>query len=428
MKKINLGICKLLFISVILAIFGSCTPTVDDVFESSSSARITKALQDYETVLQSAQNGWLMKYYPASDQQYGGYNIIVKFGTDGNATLACDAFDPTQTSTSHYTLSQSAGPVITFDEYNSILHYFSNPINPDNIGKQGQGMNGDFEFTIREATKDKVVMYGKKTNSRIEMVPFTGSSWSDYLKSITTLEAKTGIYAANKYTAGNVTADITFNYRCMVMTYTDDKGATVTKKAPYIVTDKGFEFYDTLSLGGVKVKNLIYKGGDNNEFDSEAGDAKLQGVVVPLSKLLLSGSIDWYFSYSNMGEYGKPFWEKGMTDLKTAEGETLGYFVLEGSTIYFKSGKWAGKLYMTATQDSDDTVTLKYVSGDSNGTYYYKYGYMQYLLFPISKGTDGRTFTLSTDNIKNPTSIILTDKSKPTNVFKVMKAVTDPNS
>ncbi len=425
MKRLNINIFKLLFLLVIITITGSCTPTVDDVFEDSSANRITKALQDYKTVLQSASNGWLMKYYPSSDQQYGGYNMIVKFGTDGNAILACDIFSPSSTSTSHYTLSQSAGPVVTFDEYNDILHFFSNPVNSSGIGKQGQGMNGDFEFTIREASKEKVVMYGKKTNSRIELTPFTGSSWTDYLQSIITAESTMGGFATNKYEAGSVVADVSFNYRCMILSYKDETGSVVTKKAPYIVTTKGYELYDTLSVGGVKVKELIYKGGENGELDSEKGDAKLYGVITPLSQLLIAGTVDWYFSYSNIGAYGKPYWDKAISDLKTTEGETLSYFLLEGTTVYFKSGNYAGKLYMAATPDGGNKISFKYQSGDGNGAYYYNAGYFQYFLNPFC-GAAGRTFTLSTDNVKNPSVIILTDTSLPTNVITLTKRSSVP--
>ena len=268
MKILNIRIINLLFISVILSVLGSCTPEVDSVFDDSSANRITKALQVDKEILQGAKNGWLMKYYPASDQRYGGYNMLVKFGTDGNAVIACDKFDASKTSTSNYSLVQSAGPVLTFNEYNEIIHYFSDPVNSDGIGKKGDGMLGDFEFTLREVSNQKIVMYGKKTNSRIEMTPISpDTNWTNYLKSIQVAEYNMG-FGMYSYVAGNITAKVTMSYRSMTMNYADEKGNNISTNIPYLVTPTGYELYDTLSIGNVKVKTLTYNAGNHGGHNS----------------------------------------------------------------------------------------------------------------------------------------------------------------
>lgn len=41
---------------------------------------------------------------------------------------------------STYVLKQSAGPVLSFDTHNEIMHFFSDPHNPGGIGSDGKGM------------------------------------------------------------------------------------------------------------------------------------------------------------------------------------------------------------------------------------------------------------------------------------------------
>src|SRR5574344_555254 len=149
MKKINTKLVDFIFVAVMLICFGSCTPEVSDVFNDSSANRIANTLKEDKAILQSAENGWIMKYYPSSTQMYGGYNVLVKFTSDGKATVASEIYGGSKTATSNYSIEQSAGPVLTFNEYNEVMHFFSNPVNPLDIGNKGKGMQGDFEFTIR---------------------------------------------------------------------------------------------------------------------------------------------------------------------------------------------------------------------------------------------------------------------------------------
>jgi len=423
--SVNIRIINLLLVSVIMSVFGACTPEVDNVFEDSSANRMTKALQVDKEILQSATNGWLMKYYPASDQRYGGYNMLVKFGTDGKATVACDNFDASKTSISNYSLVQSAGPVLSFNEYNEIMHYFSDPVNPDGIGITSEGMLGDLEFTLREVSNQKIVMYGKKTNSRIEMTPLSSDiNWTNYLKSIQTAEYNmVGMYSC---VAGNITAKVKMSYRSMTMNYIDDKGNNISKNIPYLVTPTGYELYDTLSIGNVKVKALTYNAG-NHEFVSDGtGEAKLYGIITPLNQLL-TGGFNWYFSYDNLSSFGQPYWDKAANDLYTKEGEVLSYMYLNANIIYFKSGNSVGIYAMTLSPQGDNNIGFKLSGYDGNGQYYYNGGYFQYFLYPFcNTGVTGRSFTLSCDNIENPTVIILTDVSNSNNIIKLTKKPSAP--
>ena len=409
-------------------LLASCTSGVDDLFDKSSSARITETLQNNQVILSSATNGWLMQYYPNADAdnstdhpQYGGFSVLAKFNKDGHVTVASELAGTNSTATSTYKLEQSAGAVLSFDTYNGIFHYFSDPANVDGIGKKGIGMEGDFEFRMVSATADKVIMTGKKHGSRIIMTPLPqDQTWGDYLNKLKLAE-KDMRFVSYLYIVNKDTSTVTMTNHNLQITYVDATGTENVKNVPFMPTLTGYSLYDTLSIGGVKVKSLTYDA-DKYEFVSDAGtNAKLKGVILPVNKSLISGS-DWYFCYDNLGSTGKYYWGIGKDNLYNIEGETLGYIVLESKILYFKSGNYGGAYGYTCTLTGDDEITLKLTSYAGNQTqqgnakYYFKY--MNYFLTPLNG-----TFKLSTDNIRFPTWIKLVDVKDPDNTIIV---TTDP--
>lgn len=68
MKKIY----NILFTLIAVLSFTSCSNDIDEVFDKPSAERVNDAIAEYKTVLTSAENGWLMKYYPKANTKYGG--------------------------------------------------------------------------------------------------------------------------------------------------------------------------------------------------------------------------------------------------------------------------------------------------------------------------------------------------------------------
>ena len=260
MKKIY----NILFTLIAVLSFTSCSNDIDEVFDKPSAERVNDAIAEYKTVLTSAENGWLMKYYPKANTKYGGYNLLLKFGTDGNVTAMSDALGADTKATSHYKLEQSASIVLSFDEYNKVIHFFSDPANPDGIGDNGKGMEGDLEFRVLTATADSVVMLGKKRGTKIVMTPMAkDADWTETINHIDDLEQEMQF---PKYTCevNDVKYVATTSYRTITFTSSNAEEGSTTE--PYIVTDKGIEFYEPITLNGVTVKGFNYKGGDNYEF------------------------------------------------------------------------------------------------------------------------------------------------------------------
>ena len=162
----------------------SCAPKIDPIFDDTSANRIEEEIETVQEILLSSPNGWLMEYYPSSTQSYGGFNVLLNFQPGYRVTVASETAGADKTAVSTYTLKQSAGCVLSFDTYNEILHFFSDPSNNQGMG-EGYGLEGDFEFTILQADEQIIRLKGKKSGSYMTMTPMsTGLKWSDYLKDI----------------------------------------------------------------------------------------------------------------------------------------------------------------------------------------------------------------------------------------------------
>lgn len=423
-------IYNILFTLIAVLAFTSCSNDIDEVFDKPSAERVNDAIAEYKTVLTSAENGWLMKYYPKANTKYGGYNLLLKFGTDGNVTAMSDALGADTKATSHYKLEQSASIVLSFDEYNKVIHFFSDPANPAGIGDNGKGMEGDLEFRVLTATADSVVMLGKKRGTKIVMTPMAkDADWAETINQIDGLEQEMQF---PKYTCevNDVKYVATSSYRTITFTSSNAEEGSTTE--PYIVTDKGIEFYEPITLNGVTIKGFNYKGGDNYEFDATSGSAKMYGIIPPLTSLLQNGN--WFFSVKNMGTYGQAYWNKCYEICQGEEvgGEEMSYAFFGTSSfsssngkygfVFVSANKYAGCLICTATPVDDTHITLKFaLSGDNNGLFYYNSGGYKYIIAALTAGSKGKTYSIEGNDLKSPTVLKLVDVDNPDNYYILSK-------
>lgn len=423
-------IYNILFTLIAILSFTSCSNDIDEVFDKPSAERVNDAIAEYKTVLTSAENGWLMKYYPKANTKYGGYNLLLKFGTDGNVTAMSDALGADTKATSHYKLEQSASIVLSFDEYNKVIHFFSDPANPDGIGDNGKGMEGDLEFRVLTATADSVVMLGKKRGTKIVMTPMAkDADWAETISHIDDLEQEMQF---PRYTCevNDVKYVATSSYRTITFTSSNAEDGSTT--IPYIVTDKGIEFYKPITLNGVTIKGFNYKGGDNYEFDATSGSAKMYGIIPPLTSQLQNGN--WFFSVKNMGTYGQAYWNKCYEICQGEEvgGEEMSYAFFGTSSfsssngkygfVFVSANKYAGCLICTATPVDDTHITLKFaLSGDNNGLFYYNTGGYKYIIAALTAGSKGKTYSIEGNDLKSPTVLKLVDVDNPDNYYILSK-------
>lgn len=402
----------------------ACTPEVEDKFDQSSAKRAEEAITQTQQLLTSNKAGWVMHYYGRLD--LGGYNLLCQF--DGDKVTVSD--EDNKSATSHYKLEQSAGTVLSFDEYNAVFHYYSDPSVTDfsNDGKpDGKGFNGDLEFRVLSTSADSIVMEGKKHGDRIVMVPMEPNlAWKDYLDKTFAVADSMADYNNFGIVVDHDTLAATLDYRCLTVTDKEGKDFSV----PFCVTPKGYTLYEPLSINGKTIKAFDYNGGSEWK-DPDNANVALIPVVYPLNKQLVSNL--WYFKYSGLSASAQAYWNISYAIQKKYQEDTR-YLILGNYETNWLYGKnyglsfshvygnthYEGTLTIDYKLKGEDEVTMTYVPKRNvpNASWYIRNYRYDAIIYPIAT-EEGRTFKLSCDNPRHPTQITMTDENDPTNVITV---------
>lgn len=427
--------------SLLAGIFAltACTPEVDDKFSETPTDRVEGTINNTKDILKAAPNGWRIEYYAATT--YGGYNVFAKFG-DNTVTVASEKVGNSHnagfgedgklvTATSHYKIEASQGVVLSFDEYNNIFHYFSDPANPD-YGEKGEGMEGDFEFRVQSATPEKVELVGKKHQAKVVMYPVEdGKTWEDYVNEA---NATRDFMASRSYQfvvdGSEREISVTTSYRRLVFTWLNDAEERQQVVAPFIITKDGYKLYRTVDVDGTEISSIL-KGNTEEYFVVEGNEnARLYTYVPSLKETFEEGM--WFITYEDLSSTARPAWDNMRDKLATAGPNNTRnrlYWALIG--LYQKKTGFhmqAGGDYcyygITITQldEEGNEISLKTDSKNYNKAgrdYYNKYGLRQAMEPFCGQGSKVRNFILSTDNKRHPSYILLTDKDDPKNVIKL---------
>lgn len=229
----------------VVGVLAACTPKVDDYFEQSASARLKSNIDRAYQILRSAPNGWEFEYYPGTDLAYGGIIYTVKFDSL-TATIGCSLV-PDSVQTTLYKMTNDNGPVLTFDSYNDLLHYYSTPSSIEYQGKEGE-----FEFVVDSLADDFIALYGKKTRNPMYMRKLTSSSNDYATKTVNIFDhfvdsirgAIGGVEVKGKCIPTNRTISLTVG--------------SDTMDVHFAFTDKGIRLYRPLRLGGQTVQSFAF--------------------------------------------------------------------------------------------------------------------------------------------------------------------------
>lgn len=431
---------NMLLAAVAAATLTACSMKEDPVFDQSASQRVDATMESVRKVLQAADNGWRMEYY--GSLSLGGYNVMVKFEGD-QATVASEQFGTSHkagigsdgkcvTTTSHYKLEQSMGVILSFDEHNETLHYFSMPNNPDYTYDTAEGLNGDFEFRVMTANPDSVILRGKKHNNKIVMTPIPADqTWESIISEAdetqTYMSSRLYTLAGDDLPEGKVvTATSNGGYRSLVFEYRDKFDQKQTVVAPYIVKGDGFWFYNAVDIDGIELDGLLK--GETDDYFVFRNNPRLQlDTAMPTLAESLVGS-NWYFLYGSLGDYARPKWDAMMEVLKTA-GKNKDEVKIYTATIGLTS---EGKVAMSMSTSTDAPYwgfTVENLNEEqtrvrinSYSTVRNKAGrdyYNKYKWNDVLNTIYGHTFDLSCDYQRRPLWIRLTDVNDPTNVITV---------
>lgn len=228
----------------------SCLKNQEDIFSEDPSTRLDKRLLECQEVLCSAEYGWAMDYYPDRNIAYGGWVYAMSF-TPEKVTVTAE-LAPGQSETTYYKMTDDNGPILSFDTYNTLMHYFATP-----SSLHYEARDGDFEFLIMDIKPDLITLRGNRTGNTIYLHRLNRDI-IDYVEEclatnktffLTELDGNMG------ETPFEATADLV--KRRMFFTW-DNNGAAESTDSYYLPTPTGLRFLNPIVINGQSVTEISY--------------------------------------------------------------------------------------------------------------------------------------------------------------------------
>jgi hypothetical protein len=232
----------------------------DYIFNESATARIKAYITACQTTITTPEYGWKALFEP-NKRTLGGYNVVMKFSEDGNVQMVCDFLEDESTST--YSFNESQGAVLCLDTY-SALHYLADPRIPRE-GILGLGLEGEFEFVIKEVTADSMVFTGKKWGEPVVFYPAEEADWTGrmvaYREHIEKMAPQKDSPFFRALTMNNTAINLVYDppTRTMVYTYSDEETKQILSAGTRVYgTDEGIRFSPAIRVNNVLLDRLRY--------------------------------------------------------------------------------------------------------------------------------------------------------------------------
>jgi hypothetical protein len=144
------------------------------------------------------------------------------------------------------------------------LHYLSDPRFPRE-GVLGVGLEGEFEFVIKEVTADSMVFTGKKRGEPVVFYPAEEADWTGrmvaYREHIEKMAPQEDSPFFRALTMNNTAVNIVYDppTRTVIYTYSDDQSKKILSAATRVYgTDEGIRFSPEIRVNGVVLDRLRY--------------------------------------------------------------------------------------------------------------------------------------------------------------------------
>ena len=404
---------RLLFALTALVFTASCTPEVEDAFDKPSPDRIAEAISETKDILTAAPNGWKMAYQGSGG--FGGFNILCRFDKEDN--VFCEEESDHAKGTSHYTVQQGQGVLLSFDSFNAALHKYSDPvgkINGKSVGKDGKGFQGDFEFRVMSCTKDSIVLEGRKHGDRVVMTPMPEDlTWDSFF---TQIAAVASGMSSERY---NIIIDkdtLPARMNLHTLHTTDKNGKAVA--IPFIYTPQGIEVLKADSLNGRKLTAFTYSTDDKWVDPNDKNVMLSPRDITPLEAFF---SDNWTINvgYSSTAEMNVWKAAAAYAASKNMEIVTVFFSTTPGflSLSSYVGDDW-GNLRTLYSTSGKNQITIKGFRPNPKGTANERNGavyYNQYKLKDIANtflvNGQATDYTLSIDNPKHPLWLRMTSNS-----------------
>lgn len=236
----------------------SCLKDQKDYFEESSSQRLQNFNSEAQKILCDGEGTWVMDYYPGTGQMYGGYAFVLQFTKD-DVTVYSEISD--ESATSLYRFTADNGPVLVFDTYNPVLHYFATP-----SSSRYEAFGGDFGFTVLDYDNDEMVLLGKRSGNKYFLHRAAeGLDPQEYCNGV--VEISEGFAAAalegqigDLDVTGTVDLDSRRLYIDWATEEVDEDGNPVMDgvSMPFTFTPEGIHLYGPMEVNGYTIRDLFY--------------------------------------------------------------------------------------------------------------------------------------------------------------------------
>lgn len=408
MKKIYLVLLAALGLT-----FTSCLMEEKELFDKTPAERMDAYLEEYRNILASNEDGWLLQYYADA----GGYAYVLKFTKSDVTAYFQLADDVTVPVTTLYKMTPDDGPVLAFDTYNEYLHFFATPNTSDY-----EALHGDYEFRIigKNADASEVYVKGRRSGIDLKLVKFSGDP-AQYLAACNAIgEAMTA--PAYEAVVDATTYSVVKSNNSIQFSYTVGEGEAATSESvafDYCYTPEGVDFYQPVEIAGQTYSNLVFDAATTT-LVSEDGKVTIATIFPPLNKQFVDA--DWAIDLEGCSDYARTQFEKGFNAI-AAKGYPFNvafigdyYYGTWGFNVNF--GGYGGVLNFTYELIGEDQISMTCaMTGGGNGVTFHNWGLYESLR-PLGYGVE-KTFTLTADNPKIPTYIVMTDNANPDNVIAV---------
>lgn len=251
------------YLSALCLIAGAltaCQNEEENLFGEQAAIRLNHTVTQYKDLLESAPNGWAISFFP-KQTKLGGVSLTATF-KDGKVTMMTNEaydgdkawmMDDGDAQTSLYRIFSEQTVLLSFDTYNPLFHYYSDPKGSGDI----DGLESDFEFIFDKVGTDTIELRGKRFGTKMWMVRLKEDPIT-YLTNVETMKDMTaGMYRIRMTDAGK-SYPIFMADRQLAYTLTDDQGQPVSGQTAFIYTESGIRLYEPIKLNGREIIEFTY--------------------------------------------------------------------------------------------------------------------------------------------------------------------------
>lgn len=252
----------------------ACSNEEDNVFSDSAANRLTLSITDYSDLLKSSKDGWAMQFFP-SELEMGGIAMTAKFDgsevelrSENSISYNGQSIATGSPVQSMYSVKSEQGIILTFNTYNVLLHYYSQPKDPDDV----DGYASDYEFVFQRVSegRDSIFLKGKKYGNMMTLVKLSSDA-EKYISNVHSVDTAVAMLPRTKFVVGEKKHHISFNGHKLILTpegESEENAITL----PYVYNDKGFRLYEPLVLDGKSYSNFEYNAENGNIYAEGSDD------------------------------------------------------------------------------------------------------------------------------------------------------------